>query len=161
MKTAIIISAFAFFIICSSCNENKPSEIKIIGKWWKYDIPEKEYNEFDIDEKSIGIFSHGMGNIGMTEYNIDGDTLYFREGKFNIKFISDNQFIMSINGHTDTLNRLSDSITTFNVIDHHNDSVFDIFYDRFQNRAYETWIKYGYVTREELENSFIEYEEND
>ena len=70
--------------------------------------------------------------------------------------ISKNQISLIIRNRTDTLNRLPDSIITFHTIDYHNDSIFDLFYIGFQKRAHDCWVKYGYVTEEELRNSFIE-----
>ena len=128
--------------------------INIQGKWYSYDIEETEYCEYDINKESIGIFTHYYGNRGLQEYKIDQDTLYFLQVKFILRVISENQFTITIRGKTDTLTRLPDSIITFNMIDYKDDSIFDVFYDKFSKRAYNFWLTYGYITKEEYEEHF-------
>jgi len=156
MKTTKNIIILSTIVILFACQTNRPDNAEINGKWWSYNISETEYCEYDIDKDSIGSFSHYTGNFPRIDYNIDNDTLYYLNGKFIINMISKNQFSLTNGNATDTLTRLPDSIITFHTIDYHNDSVFDLFYIEFQKRAYDCWVKYGYVTEEELRNSFIE-----
>lgn len=138
-----------------SCQTEKKEDIDIVGKWKGYIVSENDYCEYDIDKDSIGIFYHSGGNGGLIEYKIEKDTLFFQEEKFTLEVISENLFTMTIRGKTDTLTRLPNSIITFHSIEYQNDSIFDNFYEKFQNRVYESWIEHGYVTEEELRNSFI------
>ncbi len=146
-------------ISLSSCKTDKLEEIDIVGKWWSYDMSETEYIEYDIDMNSIGVFSQYGGNGFLLSYKISNDTLYFREGEFKVRMISENQFTITIRDKTDTLTRLPDSLTTFHTIKYKDDSIFNSYYTQFTDRAYDCWIKYGYVTEEELKNSFIEADE--
>ena len=155
MKSRILISVFALLIVISSCHVNKNEDINIFGKWYGYNISETEYCEYDIDKESIGALSHYYGTVGLKKYRIIKDTLFYLEGEFTLKVISENQFTMTIRGETDTLTRLPDSVITFHTIDYHNDSIFNSFYEQFERRAYDSWIKYGYLTEKELEESII------
>ena len=138
-----------------SCRQHENLKLDITGKWWYYDTAWQNYAEYDINQKTIGIFSHIGGNSGLSAYKIENDTLYFNGGKFEIRNISDYKLLLSIRDRIDTLTRLPDSVSTYNTINNKNDSVFNKFYEQFVNRAYKCWIKYGYVTEEELERSFI------
>ena len=156
MRIIINILILISLTILYSCQSDEVGKIEIIGKWKGYNISENEYFECDIDKDTIGCFTHYSGNSGLREYKVSKDTLFFRGEKFILKVISEDQFSMANGSATDTLTRLPDSIITFYTIDYYNDSIFDLFYFGFQRRAYECWVKYGYVTEEELRNSFIE-----
>ena len=159
MKTIKNIILLNVITVLFACQNNGHEEIDIYGKWWSYDISQAEYCEYNIDKDSIRNFSHSMGNSRPMEYKIDRDTLYYLNGKFIINMISKNQFALTIGDITDTLARLSDSIITFHTIDYKNDSIFNSFYTQFTERAHTNWIKYGYVTKKQLKESFMK--END
>jgi hypothetical protein len=155
MRIIINILILISLAILYSCQSNKVEKIEIIGKWKGYNISENEYFECDIDKDTIGCFTHYSGNGGLREYKILKDTLFFRGEQFILKVISENQFSITNRGDTDTLTRLPDSVTTYHTITNRNDSIFNLFYKQFERRAYDSWIKYGYVTEEKLKESII------
>ncbi len=159
MKITKNIIALSTIVFLFACQMNRPDNAEIKGKWWSYNISEKEYREYDIDKDSIGGFSYNMGNFPRIDYSIDNKTLYYLNGKYIINMISKNQFSLTNGNITDTLTRLPDSIITFHSIDYRTDSVFDLFYIGFQKRAQDCLVKYGYVTEKELRNSIVEKKE--
>jgi len=142
--------------ILLSCQRDKVEKVDFVGKWKSYHSIENEYVEWDISKHKIGIFGHTMGNRGLVSYKIVKDTLFINESKVLIKILSKNQFTIMYDGITDTLSRLPDSIITYNTRTIKNDSTFRLFYNKFELRAYNSWIEHGYVTKEELENSRID-----
>jgi len=161
MNNRIYIIVLIFLTSLFSCRPEKIENIDISGKWWSYNISETEYCEYDIDKDSLGRFSHYDGNSPPMVYRVEKDTLYYRDFKFKLDVISENQFTIALQNRTDTLTRLPDSINTFHTITYKDDSIFDTFYSQYTNRAHDCWIKYGYVTREELENSILKEGEID
>ncbi len=156
MKITKNIIALSTIVFLFACQTNRPDNAEIKGKWWSYNVSEKEYREYDIDKDSIGGFSNYTGNFSRIGYSIDSDTLYYLNGKFIINMISKNQFSLTNENRTDTLTRLPDSIITFHSIDYRTDSVFDLFYIGFQKRAQDCFVKYGYATEKEHKTSMIE-----
>jgi len=118
-----------------SCKGGGPKEINIVGKWWTYKPPANEYVEYDIDQNTIGIFMYPAGDGGVSNYKLTKDTLLFRGLSFRIKMLSKDRFTLSFYDKTDTLTRLPDSVLTFHSVPEMNDSVYQIFYDAFKQRA--------------------------
>jgi len=147
-----IILVFSTLLILLSCN-NKKQHDNIYGIWFSYSVVDKEYSEFDIDKNNIGVYSHYGGNLGMLNYKLINDTLIYKDSKFKLNMISENQFVLISEERFDTLTRLPDSVITYNSITPMNDSIFKIFYGDFEQRAFNSWIKYGYVTKKELQES--------
>jgi hypothetical protein len=151
-RNIIAIISMTIFL---SCQTNKVENVDISGKWWTYNISETEYCEFDIDKNTIGEFCLYGGNSPSSEYKIDKDTLHFLDQKFILKVISKSQFTLTSQNRTDTLTRLSNTIQTFREIENRSDSIFNLFYTEFTDRAHNCWTRYGYVNERELENSLI------
>jgi len=135
-----------------SCNIKNQHD-NIYGRWFSYSVVDKEYSEFDIDKNNIGVFSHHGGNLGNLDYKLINDTLIYKDSKFKLNMISENQFVLISEKRFDTLTRLPDSVITYNAIIPMNDSIFEIFYGDFEHRAFKSWIKYGYATKEGLQES--------
>ncbi len=153
MKIYIKILSIIFLTNLLSCQNNTGEKDIILGKWKGYNISDNEYFELDINEKTIGSFSHYGGNGGLREYKIAEDTLFFNGAELKLEIISENQFTLTTSGETDTLTRLPNSITTYHTITNFNDSTFTLFYKQFENRAHNSWIKYGYTTEKNLNES--------
>ena len=153
-KTFILLIAIILFNSCQKTNE----KINIIGKWSTYSKG-VGYMEFEIDSSNIGLFSHSGGNLGLKKYEIKDDSLIIFYGdrmSFKIEKLSDSLLILKNVNMIDSLRKMNKTIMTYHEIDSRNDSLFDIFYEKFEKRAYKKWIKSGYVTDDELKNSFLD-----
>ncbi len=134
------IKNIALFITLAgllSCGRGKPKQTDIIGKWWSYKTAQNEYSEYDIDKNTIGIFMYPAGNGGRSSYELIKDTLIFRGLSFKVEMLSEDQFTLTFFDKIDTLTRLPDSVITFHSVPHMNDSTYKIFYDSFQQRAFQ------------------------
>jgi len=153
-KIFIILIATILFNSCEETNE----KINIIGKWSTYS-KDTGYMEFEIDSSNIGLFSHSMGNLGVKKYEIKDDSLIIFFGErmsFKIGKLSDSLLILKNANQIDSLRKMSKTVMTYHEIDAKNDSLFDIFDRKFVKRAYKKWIETGYVTEDELKNSFLD-----
>jgi len=159
MKICLNILLIIFLTYLLSCQNSKVEKDIIIGKWKGYNFSENEYFELDVNENTIGSFSHYGGNGGLREYRIAKDSLFFNETEFKMEIISKNQFTLTSSGEVDTLTRLPDSIFTYHTIQNYTDSTFNLFYKQFESRAKESWIKNNYVPEKELKKSIIKEEE--
>ena len=153
-KIFIILIAIILFNSCKKTNE----KINIIGKW-STSSKEVGYMEFEIDSSNIGLFSKIGGNLGVKKYEIKDDSLIIFYGErmsFKIEKLSDSLLILKKVNMIDSLRKMSKTVMTYHEIDSKNDSLFDIFYEEFEKRAYKKWVESGYVTEEELKNSFLD-----
>jgi len=138
---------------CTKTTEN----IDISGKWYTFS-EDYDYTEYEITSNEIHPFSHSMGNMAFSDYEIKGDTLTCISMQYSkaIRKVSDSIFIMTNADKVDSFFKLDESVITFHEINYQDDSIFNIFYEQFTERAYNCWIKYGYFTEEELQQSFID-----
>jgi hypothetical protein len=137
MRTVVNIVLFITLAGLLSCGRGTPKQTDIIGKWWSYKTTGKEYSEYDIDKNTMGIFMYPAGNGGRSDYELVNDTLIFRGLKFKVEMLSGDQFTLTFYDKIDTLTRLPDSVVTFHSVPHMNDSAYKIFYDSFQQRAFD------------------------
>lgn len=137
------------FIITALFACNNDSKI-IIGKWRNYNIPDTRYMEFDIFSDSIGAFSSIVHNISLVPYKYINDTIYYNGMNVHVKILNRNKIVLFYKGESDTLIRLNDTIQTYHRLKVKNEKNFQNFYNKFLIRVHESWIKYGYVTKEEL-----------
>jgi hypothetical protein len=144
-----ILLTFTIF----ACIETS-DRIDIKGKWYSFSA-EEGYIEYVIDSKLIKRFSHNMGNESVLEYSIDNDTLRIKDFD-NVSVIvkdSDSSFTLKGIDESITFYKLDESIQTYNDLEPMNDSIFVDFYRDFERRAKLNWIRFGYVTEEELSKS--------
>ncbi|AMC10296.1 hypothetical protein Lupro_03065 [Lutibacter profundi] len=153
MKNIFIL--LTVIILFNSCKKTN-GKININGKWNTLSNG-FGYMEFDIDSDKIGIFSHLDGDLGLIEYKLLNDSLFIGSNtSFKIEKISDSLIILKNISQNDTLRKMNKTIMTYHEIDSKNDSLLDIFYEKFEKRIYKKWIKSGYVTEDELKNSFLD-----
>lgn len=135
-----VLSLFLIFLISfGACSvESEIDKTQLFGKWSSYSS-DIGYAEYEIDESSIGIFSHYMGNLRLRKYTLEDNLLIIENDlKFRLTIVSDSVINLESKSESYTLNRISNSsLKTFHSIDSKNDSIFNNFYQDFEKRAYQ------------------------
>ena len=153
-QTKLILIFLILLSLCSCQNSNEINDIT--GKWYHFS-EEDGYIEFKINSSEIYAFSHSEGNMPYFGYEIYKDSLRNLNNNISMKIIiiPDSILVLQSTYDTATLVRLPDSIITFHEINSKNDSIITSFYNKFQQRAFKTWIKHGY-TEEDYNKSLID-----
>jgi hypothetical protein len=145
---------FGICLLASCANINKQTQ-DLKGKWYSLSNEDYEYVEYDISDNTIGVYSHYMGNVGNSDYIFKDDTLIFRDNKLFVQWVSDDQIDLISDSEVNVLYRLSDTITTYNSHMGIDEGAFNVFYGKFEERAHNAWIKHGYFTTAEIEESYV------
>jgi len=149
-KIIIILIALILLSSCIKTNE----KININGKWSTLS-KDAGYMEFEIDNGKIGMFSHYGGNLGLIEYKLLNDSLFIGSNtSFKVEKITDSLIILKNISQNDTLRKIDKTIMTYHEIDSKNDSLFNIFYERFEKRAYKKLIEKGDLTENDYKSHF-------
>jgi hypothetical protein len=137
MRKVPIILFFFSIAWLFSCTNKSSNPLK--GKWasFSYDFG---YSELSINDSTIQIFTHWIGNQGEWHYEVVKDSIKIQHGyKGFITEINDSILIITGKNLSDTFYRLDASTMTFNrnlmFADEKNDTLFNEFYREFLERA--------------------------
>lgn len=134
------------FLSCSNSNNN------ITGKWYSFS-KDAGYTEYIIDTIGIKAFGHWFGNLGTRKYSFVKDSININNYIIIVEKI--NNGMITLNSK-DTLQKMNDSIVTYHEVNNLSDSIFSQFYKEFYKRAHRSYIKNGYYTQEEYNQSLID-----
>jgi len=130
----IVFLSLAWLFSCANKSSNP-----LIGKWasFSYDFG---YSELSINDNTIQIFTHWMGNQGEWLYEVSNDSIKIQHGyNGQITEINDSLLILTDKHLSDTFHRLDGSTLTFNgnlmSANDKNDTLFNEFYREFLKRA--------------------------
>ena len=146
MKKLTLIFILTVFLSCSNSNNN------ITGKWYSFS-KNTGYTEYIIDTIYIKAFGHWGGNFGHRKYSFVKDSINISNYNIIVKKINNGLIILN---SKDTLHKLNDTIITYHEINNLSDSIFSQFYKEFYKRAHRSYIKQGYYTQEEYNQSLID-----